>query len=114
MSKRTLLLSCNTLVLSFLASFALPVAAASDARISESYGRLPLQFEANQGQTHKDVRFLSRGPSYSLYLTADEAVLVLSKSSPNEERNGRGKPERLDTATHEKPVALRMAIVGAN
>ena len=62
MSKRTLLLSCNTFVLSFLVGFALPAVAFADARVSESYGKLPLHFEANQGQIHKDVRFLSRGP----------------------------------------------------
>ncbi|TMG79709.1 MAG: hypothetical protein E6H75_00080 [Betaproteobacteria bacterium] len=47
--------------------------------MSASYGRLPLHFEANQGQTHKDVRFIARGPGYSLYLTSGEAVLVLTK-----------------------------------
>ncbi len=52
--------------------------AASDARVSETYGRLPLHFEANQGQTHKDVRFVARGPNYGLYLTAGEMVLVLA------------------------------------
>ena len=105
MSKRTLLLSCNILALSFLASFALPVAAASDARISESYGKLPLHFEANQGQIHKDVRFLSRGAGYSLYLTADEAVLVLAKPNPDAKRDARPQA---------KPVALRMSLVGAS
>jgi len=29
--------------------------AATEARVSESYGKLPLQFEANRGQTDKDV-----------------------------------------------------------
>src|SRR5260221_9279499 len=67
----------------FLAGFALPAAAATDARVTESYGKLPLHFEANRGQTGKDVRFLSRGLGYSLYLTAGEAVLVLAKPDPD-------------------------------
>jgi len=35
---------------------------ATQARVSESYGKLPLSFEANQGQTDERVKFLSRGP----------------------------------------------------
>src|SRR5437762_5623246 len=63
-----------------LAGLAFPEAAAAQhARMGETYGQLPLQFEANQGQTHKDVRFLSRGSGYSLYLTAAEAVLLLAQ-----------------------------------
>ena len=45
-----------------------------------SYARLPLSFEANQGQTDKTVRFLSRGRGYGLFLTGDEAVLELQDS----------------------------------
>ncbi|MGB6385822.1 MAG: SBBP repeat-containing protein [Terriglobales bacterium] len=52
--------------------------AASQAKIVEKYGKLPLSFEANQGQTDSRVKFLSRTGSYSLFLTGDEAVLELS------------------------------------
>lgn len=41
------------------------------------YNHLPLIFEPNQGQTDARVRFLARGSGYSLYLTAQEAVLAL-------------------------------------
>jgi hypothetical protein len=44
----------------------------------ENYGRLPLSFEANTGQTDPAVRFLSRGQGYTLFLTSAEAVLSLS------------------------------------
>src|SRR5438552_17212062 len=63
----------------FLASVASPVAAATDAHLSETYGKLPLQFEVNEGQADASVDFISRGAGYSLYLTAAEAVLVLAK-----------------------------------
>ena len=43
-------------------------------RLSESYGNLPLTFEANRGQTDERIRFLSRGSGYTLFLTSDEAV----------------------------------------
>ena len=53
------------------------------ARFVESYGKLPLSFEANQGQTDSQIRFLSRGRGYTLFLTANEAVLSLrSKKRP--------------------------------
>jgi hypothetical protein len=45
-------------------------------QIVENYGKLPLSFEVNQGQTAPDVKFLSRGPGYGLFLTPTEAVLL--------------------------------------
>jgi len=42
-----------------------------------SYAKLPLSFEANQGQTDARVKFLSRGPGYTLFLTGDEVALEL-------------------------------------
>src|SRR5436190_961958 len=88
----------------FVLGLTLPAAAAADARVSESYGKLPLHFEANRGQTDKDVHFLSRGPGYSLYLTSGEAVLVLAK--PNADA-------KHDAKAPVKSVALRMGLVGA-
>jgi len=55
-------------------------AAGSKARLVETYGSLPLSFELNQGQTDNQVRFLSRGPGYSVFLTPTEAVLALGKT----------------------------------
>src|SRR5437773_1717990 len=88
-----------------IAGFSVPAIAAADARLSQTYGKLPLHFEANQGQTHKDVRFLSRGPGYSLYLTAGEAILVLAKPNTEARRDAQ--------SAQVKSVALRMSIVGA-
>src|SRR5258708_14983137 len=97
----------------FIVGFACPAAAAEDARVNETYGKLQLHFEANRGQTHKDVRFLSRGPGYSLYLTAGEAVLVLSKSNADAGRDARSTPERGGAQMPAKSVALRVSLVGA-
>ena len=44
----------------------------------------PLHFEANQGQTRDDVKFLARGPGYGVYLTANEALLSLSAQAPDD------------------------------
>src|SRR5213595_459590 len=99
---------CRVLVLftSFL-GLTLPAVAATNARVSEAYGKLPLQFEANRGQTDKDVHFLSRGPGYSLYLTSGEAVLVLAKPNADAKDDARSAKARGES------VALRMSLVGA-
>ncbi len=40
------------------------------------HGLLPLSFEPNQGQTDSQVHFLAHGQSYTLFLTAREAVFA--------------------------------------
>jgi hypothetical protein len=85
--------------LKLAAAFPWRAAAVTDDRPSESYGNLRLHFEANQGQTDKEVRFLSRGVGYGLYLTGSEAVLVLTKP---------------DAKAQGKSVALRMSLVGSS
>ena len=67
---------------------------ATRARVNESYGKLPLSFEANQGQQDQPVKFLSRGSGYNLFLTNREAVLVLTKSEKPARRRRR-RPTRL-------------------
>src|SRR6266849_6862096 len=56
------------------------LARASQTQLLESYGKLPLSFEANQGQTDSQVQFLARGGGYTLFLTSREAVLSLHGS----------------------------------
>src|SRR5262245_53557215 len=102
---------CVPLLFTFLAALALPVTAANEARVAEAYGKLPLYFEANRGQTDKDVRFLARGPDYSLYLTAGEAVLVLAPWYRDEKRNACSTSAR--PQVQQTPVVLRMSLVGA-
>jgi hypothetical protein len=112
MSRYALIPSRRIVILfPLLAGFALATNAATDVRVSESYGKLPLHFEANRGQTDNDVHFLSRGAGYSLYLTASEAVLVLAK--PDAKGDGRTTRERRNTPTRAQSVALRMSLVGA-
>lgn len=56
------------------------------AQIERTYGQLPMSFEANEGQTDPQVRFLSRGQGYGLFLTSTGAVLSLGRSAtaPND------------------------------
>jgi hypothetical protein len=55
-----------------------PVGASPTPRL-QNLSRIPLSFEANQGQTDAQVQYLARGPGYSLFLTATEAVLALRR-----------------------------------
>src|ERR1700677_590058 len=50
-------------------------------KIHKSYGKLPLAFEPNLGQADPQVKFLSRGDGYSLFLTPAEAVFVLKRGN---------------------------------
>lgn len=56
--------------------------ASSRPKILDTYGRLPLHFEANQGQTDEQVQFLARGKGYSLFLTGTEAVWLCRNPRP--------------------------------
>lgn len=82
-----------------------------------SYGKLPLEFEANLGQTSSDVRFLSHGDGYTVFLTGDEAVMTLRRPAPGSEvrpghnRFGKGPGNR---GAAEKVSVLRMRLDNAN
>ncbi|MGD1104528.1 MAG: protease pro-enzyme activation domain-containing protein, partial [Terriglobia bacterium] len=66
-------------------------------KLVASCGKLPLSFEANQGQTDARVRFPAPGGGYTNFVTDDEAVLTLRKSSPGPSRLGKfGPPDPLD------------------
>ena len=75
-------------------------AAAPDAKaaIAEQFSRLPMVFEANQGQNDPAVRFQARGIGYGFYLTASEAVLNLDVADGEKSRRS----------------SLRTRLVGAN
>jgi len=72
------IVSCLTLLLtSFASSDGLTRDSFHSRNQIAPYGRLPLSFEANQGQSDPHVQFLTRGGSYTLFLTHSEAVLQL-------------------------------------
>jgi hypothetical protein len=54
--------------------------ATGTSRWAGAFGKLPLSFEENQGQTAREVRYLSHGSGYELFLTPQEAVLALNDS----------------------------------
>src|SRR5215218_8919381 len=63
---------------------ATPASGGARARSLETYGRLPMRFEANRGQAGGGVRFLSRGSGYTLFLTGGGAVLRLRGAAEEE------------------------------
>ena len=80
-----------------------------------SYGNLPLSFEANGGQANPDVKFLSRGPGYSLFLTSTDAVLSLRQpaASAVENRDSRTKLGQNRESDGGKTAVVRIRLVGA-
>lgn len=68
--------------------------AANVAYVAEAYARLPMSFEANQGQADQRVRFIAYGSGFALCLTNSGAVLSV--------KNAQGA------------AALRMNIAGGN
>src|SRR4030095_7049674 len=50
--------------------------AAPPAAIRETYGKLPLSFEPNEGQTDPKVKFLTRSNGHALFLTSNEVLLL--------------------------------------
>src|SRR5438552_13158924 len=51
-------------------------------RLLSEYGKLPLAFEPNQGQSDPEVKYTARGNGYTLFLTSKAAVLSLIKPAP--------------------------------
>src|SRR5919198_2643254 len=45
----------------------------------KAYGRLPLAFAANAGQTDARVRYYAQGAGFSIFLTSKEAMLALRR-----------------------------------
>src|SRR6266404_5176357 len=78
------------------------------ARVDDAYGKLPISFEANLGQTDSKVKFVSRGNASTLFLTSNGAVLAVksaSKGSANQGTRSTSKP---------RVGVMRMNMVGAN
>jgi len=72
------------------------------SRLVETYGKLPMRFEANQGQTDASVKFLARGAGYRLFLTGNESVIALTK------------PPTMGSSSGLESTSLRLRLLGAN
>ena len=76
-----------------------PAASANQTAVAAApkFFKVPLTFEANQGQRDSRVKFSARGQGYGIYLTESDIVLALRKG-------------KADT----KASLLRMKLAGAN
>lgn len=86
-----------------------PVAAVSAAPL----GAVPIHFEENVGQTDSSVRFIARGAGYTIFLTPQEAVFLLStiEKTPRNPHD-RHKPRLFKPSA--QALAVRMKLLGAN
>jgi hypothetical protein len=85
--------------------------------VAETYGKLPMLFQANAGQTDARVKFTARGAGYALFLTQTESVFVMSRRETESKESRWKKPnsERASKALRPaEQTVLRMKLVGAN
>ena len=105
----------------------LPARTLSKLQAIESYGKLPLRFEANKGQTDRQVNFVARGRAYTLFLAENEAVFALRSaevesvesvgSVPGKEQSSHLRAELSERTKRTQPTkqaVLRMRLEGAN
>lgn len=87
------------------------------ARVNRDYGKLPLSFEASQGQRADEVKFFCRGDGYSLFLTPAEAVLrfrSMDAGLGSDATSPVSAKLRSPQMRAPKFTALRMRLLGAN
>lgn len=90
-----------------------PLTAATQQRILASLIKMPLRFEANQGQTDPSVKFITKGAGYNLFLTTNELVFT------SQNTNLSTKQSIIDTQRDTSPQpttinVLRAQFIGAN
>jgi hypothetical protein len=84
------------------------------AKQKDRYGKLPLSFEENYGQTDPKVKFLCHGSGYSVFLTSNEAVLALS-SAESESRGPKiTRPSNSIRSKRNTGAALSMKLLNAS
>ncbi|MGB2633355.1 MAG: SBBP repeat-containing protein [Candidatus Acidiferrum sp.] len=87
------------------------------SRWAQAYAKLPLSFEENQGQTAREVRYVSHGSGYELFLTPQEAVLAL-RSQQHYDLSPRHRAASIRAIRKarkaEETTAVRMQLEGAS
>ncbi len=106
-------------VLVTIVSICMPLIACAEVgegpkeRVSAFYENLPLSFEANQGQTDPNVKFISRGKGYTFFLLPTEATLIFPRS---ERSSSRTAHQGSETAGRDGSIdsQLKIRFVGSN
>ncbi len=105
----------NSPVLSTPTPASTPKGASSSAK--NTFGRLPLRFEKNQGQSDPQVQYIAKGAGYTLFLTSTEAVFRLNppRSNPLKARLvGRNRSRKFGVGLVKQAPLVRMRLSGAN
>ena len=84
---------------------------AQSARVAQWYGQIPLAFEVNENQVDPQVKFLSRGAGYTLFLTPTEAVFALRQGLLLEPKS---RTTRSPLPKKEEAGLLRLKLLSAN
>lgn len=85
-----------------------------------NYGRIPISFEPNRGQSAGNMAFVARGPGFSLGLNAEGATVRLNRpvakdmGSQATAVNPADKPAANAAPTVETTATLKLRLVGAN
>jgi YVTN family beta-propeller protein len=82
---------------------------ASKAMLIDEYGRLPLRFEPNQGNSNSQMKFVSRDIGRTLFLSPQNAVLVLEDAHQRRASLRRPPVPPLSSAK-----VVQMRLLGAN
>ena len=88
------------------------------SRVRSNFGALPLAFEANQGQTDPQVKYMARGSGYTVFLTPNDAVFALHSSNPASRSAAptASVADRLHAQATQKQItaSISMKLAGAN
>ncbi len=100
------------------ATFALSLSSEAEnprASASEhSYGKLPLSFEANEGQADSSVQFLSHGQGYTLFLRPSDAFLTLAGPAKQKPAVRKAHSDANPSAQPAETSVLHIRLEGAN
>ena len=88
------------LLIAVFASAQNPSTSALPYITAANYGKLPLSFEPNQGQTDTRVQFVARGAGYTIFLSPASATFALRRNT--------------DGASAAHSAVVRMDLLGAN
>jgi len=91
----------------------IPISETQKATLADAYGKLPLAFEPNQGQTNESVKFLARGKGYTLFLTPTEIMLGFHHQQDQGARQGTSTQADQEMESKAPPV-VRLGFIGAN
>src|SRR6266513_444600 len=75
--------------------------------VARSYGKLPLSFEPNYGQTGRRAQFIAHGPGQALFLGSSEAVLVLRAPTLVARQGDPGRAQDITALGTLLPTAFR-------